>query len=67
MIICKECKFWKKHEDSKLGDCSCDKFKTGYGSSEINIPDDCVLVENDEGWAFYTGKDFGCVHFKRGV
>jgi hypothetical protein len=36
----------------------------GYGGKEAaaHLVDE-VLVENDEGWGFLTGPEFGCVHF----
>ena len=60
---CNDCKFWRKHQGDELGDCSCEKFKAGYQYYEKDILADECWVENDEGWAFYTGKEFGCIHF----
>ena len=67
---CKDCGYWKRcsntdyHGDFHLGECVCDKFSQGYGINPEKVPKDGVLVENDEGWAFYTGEEFGCKHFQ---
>ena len=59
--ICKNCDFY-------LGDnnCSCKKFELGYHNSDDFLKEnkDCVKVENDEGWGFYVGEEFGCIHFE---
>jgi len=60
MITCGQCRFWKQQE--KLGSCECPKFRQGYGHEQSEFADDEVWVENDEGWAFKTGPEFGCVH-----
>lgn len=53
------------------GACSSPKFVKGYhagfGVPDVGerwdpVPVDGVLVEDDEGWGFYVGADFGCVH-----
>ena len=70
-MICQNCKHWEHNDfgrtkDSKrLGSCLCEKFRAGYALEIEEIMDDEVWVENDEGWAFYTGKDFGCIHFEK--
>ena len=69
---CKDCKFWKRttEEDdhinfnnTHLGNCICDKFLKGYSLEISDIPKDGVWVEDDEGWSFYAGEEFGCIHF----
>lgn len=68
---CRNCEFYWKI-DLKHGDCSCEKFKKGYNysfyteCSDEEILSDSVIVENDEGWGFRVGGDFGCIHFKDG-
>jgi len=76
MNTCKTCNRWKKAEDINyhreslafeigLGICTCDKFDYSYSDME-NTPLDGVVVENDEGWGFYTGPNFGCIHYRKG-
>ena len=60
MITCDRCKNWEQEDN--LGSCICDKFKIGYDYAKKEIADDEVLVEDDEGWAFFTGPKFGCIH-----
>jgi hypothetical protein len=38
-----------------------DKFMLGYDVHKP--PSDAVVVEDEEGWGFRVGPDFGCVHF----
>ncbi len=74
MNICKSCKHWESHENNKpyraalanLGDCSCPKFVSGYYPNTEPVPVglDGILVEEDEGWCFYTGPEFGCIHWE---
>jgi hypothetical protein len=49
--------------------CSSDKFHGGYGLTHLKqdhlkekVQTDEVIVENDEGWEFQPGPDFGCIH-----
>lgn len=37
----------------------------GYDVRQEELPPDGVHVENDEGWAFRVGPDFGCIHFEK--
>lgn len=62
MITCDKCNFWEQEKEKNLGVCDCDKFKQGYYYNFEDIADDEIWVENDEGWAFYTGPKFGCIH-----
>jgi hypothetical protein len=68
MKMCAECRHWTRGVDSfgnhfpSHGECDNDKFVRGYARFGP-LAHDAVLVENDEGWAFITGPDFGCVHF----
>lgn len=76
MAKCKNCKHFKKTGDFS-GDCSNEKFVIGYhsafvdydnvekrGETFIKIPPDGVMIEDDEGWGFLVGEDFGCIHFE---
>jgi hypothetical protein len=35
---------------------------TGYHVA--HVPDDGLLAEDDEGWGFVTGMNFGCVNYQ---
>lgn len=61
MNNCKTCLFYNR-EYGGFGSCESTKFLTGYGLSAAALSDGEVLVEDDEGWAFYVSDDFGCVH-----
>jgi hypothetical protein len=37
--------------------------QTGYDLEPANILPDGFWGEDDEGWGFVTGPEFGCVHF----
>jgi hypothetical protein len=43
--------------------CRSAAFLRSWGDLDV-VPSDGVVYETDEGWGFYTGPDFGCVHFK---
>ena len=60
---CVECRFWEKN-DAYLGCCSHESWCRGYRIQPRNVPSNGVLVEDDEGWGFFTGPDFGCIHWK---
>ncbi len=62
LVLCGDCRFWKGEGTGRLGECESEKFKRGYNTLFDAVPIDGVLVENDEGWAFYTGREFGCIH-----
>jgi len=63
---CEHCRHWNPAaEDSRkpvgYGSCNATAWKAGYF-----VPDaapDGVVVEDDEGWGFYTGPQFGCIHW----
>lgn len=70
MNTCDTCKYWSVPEPEVnqsrvpdgFGDCLCEKFVKGYDSPTRDpLPDDMVY-EDDEGWSFYTGPKFGCIH-----
>jgi hypothetical protein len=54
MTRCKDCVFYFSRT------CSSPKWTKGY--HEHWPPEDGVLVEDDEGWAFKVGPLFGCIH-----
>lgn len=62
MVRCKDCKHWSIGHREPFGFCNSTKWVGGYSVIEINLPLDAVHHEDDEGWGFTTGPDFGCVH-----
>jgi hypothetical protein len=70
MNTCKECNWWDNEGENEFvtsahyGSCSCKKFVRGYNVKREQLPSDGVWLEDDEGWSFYTGPDFGCIHWK---
>jgi hypothetical protein len=65
---CRTCKFWQLHTAGyvakPLGDCSSPAFLRSYHVTDEELTPASVVVENDEGWGFYTGPEFGCVHWE---
>lgn len=61
---CATCCLWVRAQNERFGDCLSPKFFQGYlGKAQLlTLSLDSVVVENDEGWAFQTGPEFGCVH-----
>ena len=67
MNTCKSCKWWvvnNEHED-ELRTCEQPKAIIGYRWNPADMPTDGVWIENDEGWAWFTGPDFGCVNWEK--
>jgi len=62
--VCKNCKYWAQYELYHFGNCSNAKILTGYQYDLNSLPNDSALIEDDEGWAWYVGPEFGCVHFE---
>jgi hypothetical protein len=69
MVLCKQCIFWKPGPTASMGgdrfgECSNPNFKLGYFEYDETreFSDDVVIVEDDEGWGFSPGPDFGCIH-----
>jgi hypothetical protein len=65
--LCKNCQHWTAAETGYeaqigYGECGSPAVARGYGRP-APLPLDGALIENDEGWGFFTGPDFGCVHF----
>ena len=71
-MTCKDCVFFTPNGVDSFGDCDSPKFFKGYSygplsrnpSERPDATSDGVIVEDDEGWAFEVGKDFGCIHFE---
>lgn len=67
--LCKNCKFWERDDgilDMPKAQGECHNTNFIYtGTLEINEPDEFVYSDY-EGYAasFYTGENFGCVHFR---
>ena len=68
-MTCDKCKWWVKQDENLRMDsegfrtCEQPKAKIGYKWNVADIPLDGLWLENDEGWAWYTGPKFGCVNF----
>lgn len=68
---CKTCVHWSDGTTEESGRYAClsGKFRGAYGITHLHqgrrktrIASDEVIVENDEGWQFQPGPDFGCIH-----
>lgn len=71
MNTCKTCNFWRftPKEDvdqSKIRRCYCPSIRNAEYGLET-IPSDGLTYGYDEGAAFYTGPDFGCIHHKKAL
>lgn len=69
MNRCKTCKHWLVDRDywpheERLRSCASPGWLMGYNHKAVDVPDDGVLVENDEGWGVMMGPEFGCVHWE---
>jgi hypothetical protein len=60
---CYTCIHWVS-DDTRLGTCQHPKHLAGYRWLKVDIPDDGIIVEDDEGWGMFTGKLFGCVNWE---
>jgi len=61
--ICKDCKYWSIAEYREpFGFCASSKWIGGYQTKETNLSADMCHYEDDEGWGFVTGPEFGCIH-----
>lgn len=71
---CKTCTHYVASDadpGAEHGKCVSPKFVRGYAAyfgplapydMHDAVAPDGVMVEDDEGWGFYVGPDFGCVH-----
>lgn len=64
MGTCRSCISWKPYETSGFGTCDNPNWRKGYHIQYKDMKSNQLIVENDEGWGFMTGPDFGCVHHK---
>lgn len=69
---CKDCTHWTRNSGGHsrpgatgFGICGSDKFVKGYDTPWSEVPVDGMVVEDDEGWGFFTGEDFYCPHIKK--
>lgn len=66
---CGDCEHWH-HRQAHLGQCYKwygGNGQDGYVWKNEDIPLNGVVVETDEGWGAYTGREFGCVLFEERV
>ena len=62
---CKNCKWYTDGDQADSHTCDQPKALIGYSHWLHDLPNDGVWIENDEGWAWYVGPDFGCVNFEQ--
>lgn len=62
---CKDCKFWTGKQDLHMRTCEADFVHAGYGVETKDLPVDNIIIEDDEGWGWFTGPEFGCIHFQK--
>jgi hypothetical protein len=64
---CKTCKHFVSDDYKMPGSmtCECPKMKKGYCISLSELKPDEVLIENDEGWGWVVGPEFGCIHHEK--
>lgn len=73
---CKDCHFWKAFTEEEIsgvgdkenkysGNCNCKKFVDS--NDQIPVPKDGLVYWDYESYScgFATGKNFGCIHFKK--
>ena len=68
MNICKNCKWWvpsTEYPREELKDCSNPKVKRGYAVGLDEVEKDGILIEDDEGWGWLVGPEFGCIHWEK--
>lgn len=64
MNVCAQCKYFHPREQvTPLGQCY--RWHGGNGSGgydrDVQVADNEVIVETDEGWGAFMGPAFGCV------
>lgn len=62
--LCKNCEHWSGDKWDQMRTCECPSMDIGYQGKPSNTDNDGVLIEGDEGWGWFTGPEFGCIHFK---
>lgn len=63
-INCKGCKYWTGEKNKHLRVCEQPKAYIGYHQKAKDTAKDGLIIEGDEGWGWYVGPEFGCVHFE---
>lgn len=56
---------WRKVDmdsNQKYQQCGCPKFDYGYRIPFKDVALDGAIIESDEGWGWFTGALFGCIH-----
>lgn len=69
---CRTCAYWDRRVRPKtlgasglMGDCSCPKWEEGYDDDKDGLADGVRYSDYEDYRAFfYTGEDFGCIHYK---
>lgn len=61
---CKDCKWWTGESVPGRSPRKCNQPKAIFGYGDQNIPEDGLLIEDDEGWGWDVGPMFGCVNFE---
>lgn len=70
MNNCETCTYWHTmdHDEGmtgRMGNCDCPLMLYGYRTTASEeIKEKGAIIEDDEGWGMYTGKNFGCVHWR---
>lgn len=65
MNLCRTCKYFSSNLENygaPFGDCSNPNFVKGYNIDRKSLKLNQILIEDDEGWAFEVGPEFGCIH-----
>ena len=62
---CKNCAHWEGQEYEGMKTCDHDSVSIGYYGTPQDVGPAGLLIEGDEGWGWYTGPEFGCIHFKQ--
>ena len=68
--LCKTCKYWYKitvpsNWYKGWGYCEHPKMLSGYNISPKNTTPDSTIIESEEGWSFYIGPEFSCIHYEK--
>lgn len=62
MNTCDACKHWYYDDRDKIRRLGrCKRWLFGYQIHNDDVPDNGVVVEDDEGWGAFMGPKFGCV------
>ena len=62
---CMNCKYFKPIEYNHMGDCTnIVNFHLGYCKPDAQVYISGAVIENDEGWGWHVGRNFGCIRFE---